>query len=365
MNPHYISGFAAITSAGMRPGALAERVGAGLVPAAQAHPGVPVEGLHEQAMPAPNGHALTDFDVRAHLGRKGTSFYDRATALAVTAYGMALREAGIEVDDESRSRIGVVLGTTLGSFKSTSDFSMETLVQPKPYLVNPVLFPNTVMNCAAGQAAIRYGLRGVNATITGGPMAFLNALRYACNAINQDYADTMLVGAVEEFTPHRAWMAALSPPASVLAGEAVAVFSLSAVRRAPVAEILAVATGFASGGESGAALAGCVRRALRQADVDGKEISLHATGEHAATDETESGPVREVLGHEPRRLSVARYFGDCGAATGAVALATVLELHEADAGNDGRLTLLTARTADGAAGAAIVRGWSRGSTDSG
>lgn len=355
MNPLYVSGFAAISSAGMQAGALAERVGAG-----QAHAGVPVGSLYEQELPSPNGHALTDFDVKTHLGRKGTSFYDRATALAVVACGAALRDAEIEVDDDSRERIGIALGTTLGSFKSTSDFSMETLIQPKPYLVNPVLFPNTVMNCAAGQAAIRYGLRGVNATITGGPMAFLNALRYAGNAISRGYVDTMLVGAVEEFSPHRAWMTSLSTPESVPAGEAVSVFSVSAVRRGPVAEILAVATGFGPGGEADEALAGCVRRALRQAKMNASEISLHA-----ATGDDESGPLQAILGHEPKVLRARHFFGDCGAATGAIALATVLDLHQADPARDGQLTLLTARTSDGAVGAAIVRGWSRGGADRG
>lgn len=349
MSPLFVSGFAAISSAGMRPGALAERIGA-------PHAGVDVAGLYEQPLPEPVGHALPDFDVRAHLGRKGTSFYDRATALAVVACGEALRDASIEVDDETRSRIGVAVATTVGSFKSTSDYSMETLVQPKPYLVNPVLFPNTVMNCAAGQVAIRYGLRGVNATITGGPLAFLNALRYAGNAINQRYVETMLVGAVEEFTPHRAWMSALHPSASQPAGEAAAFFSVSATPPAPLAEILAVATGFGPGGQARDALISCVKRVLRQADVDGTRIALLATGEQTAGDETESGPAIEALGYEPHRLRAANHFGDCGAATAAVALAAVLDLQRSGSGSDGQLTLLTARTTDGAVGAAIVRG---------
>jgi 3-oxoacyl-[acyl-carrier-protein] synthase II len=354
MNPLYISGFAAISSAGLLAGALAERAGAG-----QSHAGVPVGSLYDESLPSPNGHALTDFDVKAHLGRKGTSFYDRATALAVVACGEALRNAEIEVDDDSRTRIGLALGTTLGSFKSTSDFSMETLVQPKPYLVNPVLFPNTVMNCAAGQAAIRYGLRGVNATITGGPLAFLNSLRYASNAIDRGFADTMLAGAVEEFSPHRAWITELSTTES-LAGEGVAVFSLSAERVRPVGEVLAVATGFGPGDAADDALAGVVRRALRQAKVDVSEISLHA-----ATGDNEEGPLKEILAHGPKTLRAVDFLGDCGAATGALALATVFELHQADPALDGQLTLLTARTSDGAVGAAIVRGWSRGGADRG
>jgi 3-oxoacyl-[acyl-carrier-protein] synthase II len=363
-----ITGFAALSSAGAQPGALAQRVAAAANGQHDAR--VPVSELYAEPLPADSGHALVDFDVRAYLGRKGTSFYDRATALAVVGCGEALRDAGIEVDDETRARTGLVLGTTLGSFKSTSDYSRDTLIQEKPYLVNPVLFPNTVMNCAAGQAAIRHGLRGINATITGGPLAFLNSVRYASNAINQGYADMMLVGAVEEFTPHRAWMISLRSDAQVAAGEAVAVFALGrapdsaggALPSTADAEILAVATGYGPAGTGDNALDGCIRRALRHACVDAGAIALLVTGDSPGA-RGECGPAARVLGREPERLEMIATFGDCGAANGALALATVLELHRADPGRDGQLTLLTARGADGAVAAAIVRGWSRAGAD--
>ncbi|MEE3922501.1 hypothetical protein V2I01_41795 [Micromonospora sp. BRA006-A] len=74
--------------------------------------------------------------------------------------------------DDNRDRIGIVTGTTAGSVKSSVDYAAETFTQQPPYLVNPALFPNTVMNCAAGQSAIWYKLHGPNATVAGGPLAF-------------------------------------------------------------------------------------------------------------------------------------------------------------------------------------------------
>src|SRR6185369_14219525 len=140
--------------------------------------------------------------VRDLLGRKGTSSFDRRSALAVVACGQAIEASDIRVDDTNRRRIGIVLGTSLGSLKSMNDYTQETLRYDRPYLVEPLLFPNTVMNCAAGQAAIRYGLKGINATVAGCELAFLHALRYSRNAFRCEYADALLIGAVEEFTPH-------------------------------------------------------------------------------------------------------------------------------------------------------------------
>jgi 3-oxoacyl-[acyl-carrier-protein] synthase II len=325
---------------------------------ALAGPAVEVGHLYEEPLPAPAGHALADFDVRQRLGRKGTSSFDRATALAVVCCQEALRAAGLDLDATHRVRVGVALGTSLGSFKSTSDYSRETLVQEKPYLVNPVLFPNTVMNCAAGQVAIRFGLRGVNATIAGGALAFLNALRYAGNVLERGYADVMLAGAVEEFTPHRAWAAELTGATRmVAAGEAAGVFVLSRpeapawVGNRATARILAVATGYGPGGDqAGEALSGCVRRVLDESGSDAQALSTVYTGEADEADRREYDAVVRVLRRLPARVLTKRLFGECDAASGAVALAAFL-------GNStGGLGLITGRGPDGAVGAAIVEG---------
>ncbi|MFC5926195.1 beta-ketoacyl synthase N-terminal-like domain-containing protein [Micromonospora vulcania] len=310
-----------------------------------------VRDRFDEPLPAAEAPAIADFDVRRLLGRKGTSFLDRATALAMVACGRALADGELTPDDDNRHRVGVVLGTTTGSLKSTMDFSRETLVQDKPYLVNPVLFPNTVMNCASGQAAIRYGLRGVNATVAGGPLAFLYALRYALNAIRRGYADALLVGGVEEYTPNTAWAAELAGTGP--AGEAAAVYLL---RRptpgdavAPRAEVLAVATGFAPDGTADG-LDGCVRRALVTARVRPAEVWAVAGGDLGGDS------LRGVVPVAAQRLSVRPALGDCQAATGALALGVLLARYAEDPAVRGRPALITGQSRDGAVAAAVVRG---------
>ncbi|MFI5834159.1 beta-ketoacyl synthase N-terminal-like domain-containing protein [Micromonospora sp. NPDC051300] len=303
-----------------------------------------------EPLPETEAPAIADFDVRALLGRKGTSFLDRATALAMVACGRALADGGLTLDDDNRHRVGVVLGTTTGSLKSTMDFSRETLVQDKPYLVNPVLFPNTVMNCAAGQAAIRYGLRGVNATVAGGPLAFLYALRYALNAIRRGYADALLVGGVEEYTPNTAWAARLTDAGP--AGEAAAVYLLRRRGAEAVgarAEVLSVATGFAPD-DADAGLAGCARRALAVADVRAADVWALAGDDGDCPPGVERLPVRQAL-------------GDCQAAAGALAFGALLARYAEEPAAAGRPALVTARSRDGGVAAAVVRGWAGGGDD--
>jgi 3-oxoacyl-[acyl-carrier-protein] synthase II len=363
-----VTGWSAVTSAGVGGGGLARvasiaDVDAGVDPGVD--PGVDVTPDWQEPLPAARAHALLGFTAREHLGRKGTSTYDRATSLAVLACRDALSDAGIDPGATDRARVGIVLGTTVGSFRSTSDFSAETLIQPKPYLVNPSLFPNTVMNSAAGQAAIRLGLRGVNATLAAGRPAALHAVRYAVNAIRRGHADVVLAGAVEEFSPHRAWAGHLTGAGGdVPIGEAAAVVVLSrsgaeAPGRRPDAEVLAVGAGYgpsrSGGGER--ALESCVHRALDVAGVAGPDVTMLLTGERSWDDDRETGPATRALGHRPRRVLVARRFGDCEAAGAAVALASLLARHR-DGERDGEVSLLTSRSADGGVAAAVVRGWS-------
>ncbi len=328
-------------------------------------------GMFDEDLPGDKAYALPDFRVRDYLGRKGTSFFDRSTALALVASDRALKDTSLAVTDTNRDQVGLVLGTTTGSIKSTTDYSRETLTQQRPYLVNPVLFPNTVMNCAAGQAAIWHKLKGVNATVAGGQLAGLTALRYASRTLRWGDAEALLVGAVEEFSPHSAWATHLAA-GSTPAGEGAAVFVLETAAavadrgRAPDAEVLAVelATADPERGFQAATevFAQCIGRALATAGVRADELWAVAPG----TDETEAAAVETVLGTaRPVRLQVKELTGECHAASGALQIAAVLAHHRNDASLDGRPALVTSATREGAVGAAVIRGWHRDRADHG
>jgi 3-oxoacyl-[acyl-carrier-protein] synthase II len=332
-----------------------------------------VTGMYPEPLPAPRAYAMVDFDVRAELGRKGTSFFDRRTALAVVGCGRALRDAGLAVTDQNRDRIGVVVGTTAGSLRSSVEYAAETFRQQPPHLVNPALFPNTVMNCAAGQVAIWFGLHGVNATLAGGPMAFLSVLRYCANLFRTRQADVLLAGAVEEFTPHTAWLGRRPPvggrsPAASLPGEGGVMFVLrsggeKAGRRWPDGEVLGVTLGFCPRGEDRVtAIAGCLRRALLQAGPGPDRVRFVAVGGgDRATEAAGWRAVGQVLPAGPaERIRVDGVAGDTPTVAGALELAAILARHRADPELDGGRSVLVGHSPEGAVGAAVIQGWSRG-----
>lgn len=359
-----VTGWSALCGAGIGAAALVDAVRAGRRPTATA-----VAASYEDPLPTTRGNVVVDFAVRDQLGRKGTSLFDRWTAFSVATCDMALRDGDVRLGLMRRERVGLVLGTTVGGLKSTSDFSRDTLTQHKPYMVTPSLFPNTVMNCGAGQSAIWFGLKGVNATLAGGKLAFPQALRYAGTLLRRGYADMLLTGAVEELTAHSAWMTHLTAPQG-MPGEGAAVFVVERASDARAggrhveAEILAVATGYCSGEHSAdaliRALATCAGTALLRADVVPDQVEMVAAG-GAEVDVTAAVT---ALGRTPTVvIAVDEWLGECQAASAGLQLAMVLASHRLDPARDGSVSLLTAHTADGGVAAWVIRGWHRGDPD--
>ncbi len=335
-----LRGHGVVSAGGLGPDALAGVVA-----------GRSVAELFTDPLPRPAEPIWGDFNIREQLGRKGTSTFDRVTGLAVTACGAALADAqssaaGLDAADQSAA--GVALGTTVGSLRSTVEFSQETLVGEKPYLVNPMLFPNTVMNCAAAQVGIRLGLHGVNATLAGGPLGFHQALQFVANALRRGHAETMLAGAAEEFSPHRAW----SEPDST--GEGAAAFVFSAAPPGPGEVGLAgVRLGFTGPGTDPAdALRDCVTALLdRTPIVSGHAVRVVITTEDPDDRTTEYAPAAAALGHEDaERFAPSERFGRCGSVTTALGLAVYL----GDPDRTPGYALLTARSARGGVAAALV-----------
>lgn len=140
---------------------------------------------------------IKDFNPKPYLGEKGLRLLDRSTLLVNVASKLALEDAHYTVTQDNTDDTGVVLGTTLGSVWSISEFDKTALVEGPRY-VNPALFPNTVINSPASQISIRFGIKGFNTTIATGFTSALDALKYACDFIKWGRAKAVLVGGVEE-----------------------------------------------------------------------------------------------------------------------------------------------------------------------
>ncbi|WP_431782927.1 beta-ketoacyl synthase N-terminal-like domain-containing protein [Streptomyces chumphonensis] len=308
---------------------------------------------------------VPEFDVRKSLGRKGTRSMDRVTGLAVTALGQLVggetRLPGVGPDT------GLALGTSTGSAQSIMDFTRDSLVGEKPFFVDPARFPNTVMNCAAGQSAIWHELKGPNTTIAGGRATGLLALQYAVRLQRAGRANTVLCGAVEEFSAARAWLEWHSngrESTGAPLGEGAAVWLMESEEtarsngRTGLARVEGLEFGFA--GEPGdiqSVLAECVRNLYERSGTRAEDLWAVATSRLPGPDgEAEQAALRDVLGtHRPHLLPCSELIGDTYAASAAFQVTVMLAHAQQHPEGAGRTALVTSVEQDGVVAAALFR----------
>ena len=113
---------------------------------------------------------------------------DRLGVFSIIASRLALEDAGLELTDENRTRVGAILGTGVGPMESMVDFAIPVVAEGADS-ANPAVFPNTVYNAAAGQVAIKVGTVGSTSTVTAGHAAGASSLCYGVDLTSTDHAD--------------------------------------------------------------------------------------------------------------------------------------------------------------------------------
>ena len=176
-------------------GAGAEPFGAALLAGA---PGFAEVTLFDTAtLRCHRGGEISAFNPGEHLGEGNFRPLDRTGLLATAAVRRALDDAGWTAESAAETELGLVLGTMFGSLKTIAEFDRRALVEG-PIYAKPMDFANSVINAAAGQAAIWHHLPGANATLAGGPAAGLAALALAADLIRGGQAEALLAGGADE-----------------------------------------------------------------------------------------------------------------------------------------------------------------------
>jgi 3-oxoacyl-[acyl-carrier-protein] synthase II len=284
---------------------------------------------------------IRPFEPREHLGDRNLRPVDRTSRLLLVAAGQALEEAGWMEERRMVSEVGLVVGTTFCSVRTIAEFDRRGQ-KLGPSYASPMDFANSVINAAAGQAAIWFNLRGVNSTLSGGEASGLQAIAYAADLIRTGRAKALLAGGVEElcFESYLGFLRAgrlasgegerpvpfdarrngfaLAEGAGLLMLEEAE----SAARRgAPIlAEVLGHGEVFAlREDEAAAAVARAVRLALADAGTSPDEIDcLFASANGSvAGDRCEAAGVAAALGARASELPVAAIKGVLGEALGA------------------------------------------------
>jgi len=108
----------------------------------------------------------------------------------------ALRNSGLDLDSADRRRVGVVIGSGIGGME-TFEEQHGTLIQKGPGRVSPFFIPMMIVDMAAGQVSIQFGLKGPNFATVSACASGAHAIGEALRLLRAGDADVILAGGSE------------------------------------------------------------------------------------------------------------------------------------------------------------------------
>ena len=277
------------------------------------------------------------FDGVALFGRKDARRMDLGAQYALAATIQAVEHSGLELTNENRDRIGVLVGTGIGGvgtlFKNTKIFLEQGPSRVSPFMV-PMMLPDT----SAGLIAIHFGVRGPNMAVVTACATGTNAVGEAAEIIRRGQADVIFAGGVEAAIipiaiagmsvvgalstrndePEKASRPFDANRDGFVMGEGAGILVLESLEHAQArgANILAEVSGYGSTNdayhisapaENGAGAVLCMENALEHAGLDVEDIgyiNAHGTSTHL-NDKSETAAIKTVFGDRAYNLAVS------------------------------------------------------------
>ena len=139
---------------------------------------------------------VKDFDAKQYMDPKAARRMERFSQFAVAAAKEALEDAGIKMEQEDPFRVGVSVGSGVGSLQ-VIEKEHSKLVEKGPGRVNPLMVPLLIGNMAAGNISIQFGLKGKNIDVVTACASGTNSIGEAMRTIQYGDADVMVAGGAE------------------------------------------------------------------------------------------------------------------------------------------------------------------------
>jgi len=121
---------------------------------------------------------------------------DRFQQFAAAASQEAIRQAGLEVGEAERGRIGVIVSSAIGGFQTLAD-NMYVLIEKGSRRISPFVIPMFMANGAAGLIAIDNGYQGPSFSVTSACASGADGIGVAWTMLKARTIDVAVAGASE------------------------------------------------------------------------------------------------------------------------------------------------------------------------
>ena len=275
------------------------------------------------------------FSAKEHMDFKAAKRMELFCQYAVAAAKEALSDSGIRMEEENPYRVGVSIGSGIGSLQAM-EREHAKLLEKGPGRVNPLLVPLMISNMAAGNVAIQLGMKGKNMSVVTACATGTHSIGEAYRSIQYGEADVMAAGGTESsicpvgvagFTaltalstsedPARASIPFDKERSGFVMGEGAGVVILEELNHALArnAHIYAEVAGYGatcdayhitSPAEDGSGAAMAMTAAMRDGGITPDQvdyINAHGTGTHH-NDLFETRAIRQALGDAAEKVKI-------------------------------------------------------------
>ena len=318
----------------------------------------PIHGFEVGHLRSQLGHQVEDPDYHRYIKPANLRRMDRISRMVTASVKLAIDDAGLQMEEEDSERIGIMIGTGLGSSR-TVDLFFRDLVQKGPHEVAPLLFQTSVPNAICSHASIEFRVKGINSTFSHKEVSAESAIVHAFKALRLGKAEVVFAGGGDEISEPLynvyATLGTLSPQRSpypegmrpfdrtrngFVLGEGSGILVMETLdhARARGASLYAEVVGFGMVGGSdgvwnydtgGSSLAKAISHAV--GGLSPVEYICAAANSTQPLDLAETRAIRRALGKEAEKISVSAVksmVGEFDASGGIRACATILTIKQ-------------------------------------
>lgn len=139
---------------------------------------------------------VKDFNPEDYMDPKKAKKLDRFTQFAMVAADEAIKDAKLEGADIDPYRIGVIVSSAAGGFKTFEENHIR-IIEKGPNKCSPFTVPMMIVNMPSGNISMKYGFKGINKVVVSACATGSHSIGDAFRSIQYGDADVMVAGGAE------------------------------------------------------------------------------------------------------------------------------------------------------------------------
>lgn len=147
-------------------------------------------------LPVKFGGEVRNFDPVEVFGRREARRMDRLSQMAMEAARQAVEDSGLQITDENRYEVGVIIGSGIGGIQTILD-GMSDLGRRGHRAISPLMVPMMIPDSACAKVSIAYGMRGPTMALSTACATSNNTIGEGAEMVRRGAADVMVAGASE------------------------------------------------------------------------------------------------------------------------------------------------------------------------